>query len=41
MDTNRPRALTIGILLLAFIGLANIVTVGIPSDDEGPPAFII
>ena len=41
MDTDRPRALVLGIALLALISVVNIVSVFIPTDAEGPPAFII
>ena len=41
MDPDRPRTLVLGIALLALISVVNLVSVFIPTDEEGPPAFII
>ncbi len=41
MDTDRPHALVTGIALLALSSVANLVSVFLPTDEEGPPAFII
>ena len=41
MDSDRPRALVLGIALLALVSVVNVVSVFIPTDEEGPPAVII
>ena len=41
METDRPRALVIGIVLLALGSLANVAFAFAPTGDEGPPAVVI